>query len=132
MFRIVKIRQTRKISDEEPFSAGIPVLISSAQPQRYNETVAPGTSQLHSHQPLLIALLISVCFHAASERVYLFFLCFLFFESLDDEFERGYYASVSTGSTQDPAPHSLTLLRLQSNLGLDYSLFNFLYCYYGE
>lgn len=51
---------------------------------------------------------------------------------IDDESERGYYASISTRGTQNPSSHSSALLRIQSYLGLDYTLFNFLYGYYGK
>lgn len=51
---------------------------------------------------------------------------------IDDESERGYYASISTRGAQNTSSHSSALLRFQSYLGLDYTLFNFLYCYYGK
>lgn len=75
-FRFVEICKTGKIGNPKPFSAGISVLISSAQPQRYNETIALGTSQL-----LVQAVQLSLLMPWSFSR------CFLDSTPADDEFE---------------------------------------------
>lgn len=55
-----------------------------------------------------------------------------FVPNIDDVIECRCNATISTRSTENTATHSLTLLCIQSDLGLGDIVFNILYSYYGK